>query len=262
LHRLAGGNWDRHPGFLAPGTNRPPVGKTGPTFEPPNAPKGDSPGEREQRFASRESSDAAFVIAVARLFTEKDTPQPGVSVSPKRSERFSLSPGERAGVRASVRTVFPAQGPPRLVRSTEYHGKPVVCVKFSKLIMINCWVKRGGAEMLQQRAHQASTLCCSCENSSFFILPSAFSLQSLAFCILHSAFCLKSLSLRHLPSSIFHLRRSSAPLCLLLSDYFFPANSLSHPGPGLGDGPGKVYGKSVRSSGTSSVKICVKSFPA
>ncbi len=65
-----------------------------------------SPGEREQRFARLESSFVFGAIAAAPSFVGQAVRHPAVAASPKRGERFSLSPGERVGVRAVVHTIL------------------------------------------------------------------------------------------------------------------------------------------------------------
>ena len=63
---------------------------------------GPLPQEREKLSASLENSLVTVAVAAALSFVSRIAQPPASSASPMSGERFSLSPGERAGVRASV----------------------------------------------------------------------------------------------------------------------------------------------------------------
>ena len=65
-----------------------------------------SPGERELGFTSPENLFVLVADAACSLFAKEIALQPGTSAPPTRGERFSLSLGERAGVRAVVKSNF------------------------------------------------------------------------------------------------------------------------------------------------------------
>ena len=63
---------------------------------------GPLPQERERLCASLDNSSIAVAVAASLPFAPGNARQPASPASPMSGERFSLSLGERAGVRASV----------------------------------------------------------------------------------------------------------------------------------------------------------------
>ena len=58
--------------------------------------------EREGDCTSLDNAFVIFAIGAVLVLVRKRAKQPCAFVLPEAGERFSLSPGERAGVRASV----------------------------------------------------------------------------------------------------------------------------------------------------------------
>jgi len=65
-----------------------------------------SPGERERFWAVLEDSNVLLAFVAWFGLRSKSASSPTGVVFQERGERFSLSPGERAGVRASFQTVL------------------------------------------------------------------------------------------------------------------------------------------------------------
>ena len=97
-----------------------------------------SPGEREQLPTSLDNSFVSIPIAAVFLFVAKTALPPDASAPPRRGERFSLSSGERAGVRAVVTTILiPARFRARGARKRNKFRAPM---KFVALVI---FMRRG-----------------------------------------------------------------------------------------------------------------------